>query len=422
MGNEPSPPSANASSLGALFVRDESDPPRTVRLLPGDELVVGSSASASLQIVSPRVASRHCTLRHAGTHVDLVDLGSDAGTWVFGARVPSAELWPPASIELGARGPLLEIVRASCRAIGASDEPLPGVVGRSEVMLDLASRVRRFAAVKLPVLVRGESGVGKDLVARALHSLGPRKTRPFVIINAATISRELAESELFGHHRGAFTGAVSDRRGAFREAHGGTLFIDEIGSLGPEIQAKLLRVVEDGEVRPLGGEVRFPVDVRLVAATCEPLEQMVDDGRFREDLYERLAVCVASVPPLHERPDDIPAIARALLVASGFDARITSSAMGVLVTRRYRGNVRELRNILVQSVLRSQLGTIESGDVQAVIAERSAARRRLSPVEAMHVLEACDGNFSRAARTVNMPRSTLRGLIERAQNRPVSPP
>jgi DNA-binding NtrC family response regulator len=326
-------------------------------------------------------------------------------------------------IDLGVDGPTLEIVRApSPNGASPPSAPLPDVVGDSDVMRALAERVRRYAKIKLPVLVRGESGVGKDLVARALHTLGPRRGAPFVAINAATISRELAESELFGHVRGAFTGAVNDRRGAFREAHGGTLFIDEIGALAAEIQAKLLRVVEDGVVRPLGAEVRTPVDVRLIAATCEPLERMVDDGRFREDLYERLAVCVASVPPLHERPDDIPAIARTLLASSGFACRISANAMGMLVSRRYRGNVRELRNILVQCAVRSTTGIIEAEHVQAVVAERSASRRRLSPIEAVHALEVCEGNASRAARIVRVPRSTLRDLVGRAQNRPVSPP
>ncbi len=251
-------------------------------------------------------------------------------------------------------------------------------------------------------------------MARALHDVGPRRGGPFVVLNGAAISRELVESELFGHQRGAFTGAVKDRRGAFREASGGTLFLDEIGAVPPELQAKLLRAVEEGAVRPVGGESSLPVDVRLVAATCEPLEAMVAARRFRADLYERLAVCVIAVPPLRDRPDDLPALCRHLLTVSDLGDRILShDAMAALRGHRWPGNVRELRNVLVQTAVSA--GTVlEAEHVAAVLAERSGRARRIEADEALRIFEEAGRNVSAAARRADLPRTTMRDLLRSA--------
>lgn len=393
-------PSAPTSPpFGAIFLRAEPDDEVLLRLCPGESRVLEG-----------------VRLSHEGDRVTLARVEAGAVLRVFGATVPEASLAPPCMVELGAlRGMLVSAPRleAEERELPA---PLPGLVGASRPMLALSRQVRRFALVGLPLLLRGESGTGKDLVARAAHELGPRRKGPFVAINAATISRDLAESELFGHVRGAFTGAVAERRGAFREAHGGTLLIDEIAALGADVQAKLLRVVEDGMVRPLGGEGRHAVDVRLVVATCEPLEQMVEAGRFREDLYERLAVCVVAVPPLHERPEDIPALAAHLLRANGLERVLPPATLHLLMSRRYRGNVRELRNVLAQAALRAAGRVLDAEHVVEVLEARAAARRRVSPVEAAHWLEACEGNVSAAARRARLPRSTLRDLLRRGQD------
>ena len=399
--------------LGPVFLCSADGQLTLRRMLPGETVVVGSSPEVEVRMVS--TASRHALLRHTGSAIEVTDLGTESGTHYFGARIDRALARPPFSLSLG--GVELDARTAPGADRDVSAPPLPGVIGDSEPMRKLASRVRRYAAVGVPVLVRGQTGVGKDLVARSLHELSPFRRGPFVVINAATISRELAESELFGHQKGAFTGASSARKGAFRQADEGTLFIDEIAALGLDVQAKLLRVVEDGAVRPLGTEETFPVRVRLVVATCEPLESMIDAGVFREDLYERLAVGVLDVPALHERPSDIPLLARHLLAVSGFPTKIAQQALAILATRIYRGNVRELRNILVQAALRTN-GVIEAEDVRTVLLERSESRRRLSSVEAAHILEVCEGNMSKAARQARIPRSTLRGLLARS---PLSP-
>jgi DNA-binding NtrC family response regulator len=358
------------------------------------------------------VSARHCRVRHTGAAIVVEDLGSRNGVRVAGARLPRAVLELGASFEIGRT-----VVRVDADARGQrpeSERPLDGLIGASTAMQRLAASVRRIAPLRLPVLLRGESGTGKDLVARAVHDESPRRGRPFVAINAATISRELAEAELFGHQRGAFTGAVRDRRGAFREASSGTLFLDEIAALSLEVQAKLLRVVEEGFVRPLGAEAGVAVDVRLVVATCEPLERMVKERTFRADLYERIAVCVVQVPALRDRPEDIPALARHLLRTSELGAReLSPGALGVLRGQTWPGNVRELRNVAVQAALRAG-GRVQAEHVIAAIAERSPTRRRLDPSDAQRIFAEAGNNQSAAARRAGVARSTMRDLLRAA--------
>jgi len=287
-------------------------------------------------------------------------------------------------------------------------------------MLRLADRVRRYAKLAVPLLIRGESGTGKELVARAAHEAS-EVTGAFVAINAATFSRELAESELFGHRRGAFTGAIADRRGAFREAHAGTLFVDEVAQLSLDVQAKLLRVVEEGVVRPVGADGATRVDVRLVAATCEPLEAEVERGRFRRDLYERLAVCVVRVPPLRERLVDLPELARYLLAELRLERmRVMPSALAALSSRAFPGNVRELRSILLLAAIAAgDSNVIAHAHVEAAFIERDGPSSTISYEEASATLRASDGNQSRTARALGVPRTTLRDLLLRGGVEPV---
>jgi DNA-binding NtrC family response regulator len=402
-------------ALGPVVLRiDSAEGSQLEPLAPGETRVLGASRACGVRLEDGAVSARHCSVHHEGHALALRDLGSRNGVWIGGARVAEASVGAFGSFVVGRTTVHVEPVARS----GTPDEapPLPALVGRSRPMRRLAASVRKVAPLRLPVLLRGESGTGKDLVARAIHDESRRANGPFVVINAATVSRELAESELFGHQRGAFTGAVRDRRGAFREAHKGTLFLDEIAALPLEVQAKLLRVVEEGRVRPLGGEASTDIDVRLVAATCEPLEAMVARGEFRADLYERLAVCVVPVPPLRDRPEDLPALAQHLLATSEIGEReLSAGAEAVLRAHRFPGNVRELRNVLVQAAVRAG-EIIEASHVQAVLADRvSVARRRIPPALALHFLEETGGNISAAARRADVPRSTLRDLLRAAR-------
>jgi DNA-binding NtrC family response regulator len=293
-------------------------------------------------------------------------------------------------------------------------------------MRRLARCVRRLASAKVPVMVRGESGTGKELVAQALHRLSDRQTGPFVAINGATIGEQLGASALFGHARGAFTGAAAARQGAFRSAHRGTLFIDEVGALPASAQAALLRAVEEGVVLPLGDDRPRATDVRLVVATCQPIEQMVARGLFRPDLYQRLSVCVVWVPPLRERRSDIPKLAHHLLAQAPVAIdRVDDMALEVLADLPLAGNVRELRNLLVQAALGADGRILRAADVIEAVRARTAPRRRWNGQarDALGWLAKADGNISRAARLAGVPRSTFRGWLERAraQKEPTTP-
>jgi DNA-binding NtrC family response regulator len=231
--------------------------------------------------------------------------------------------------------------------------PLPGLVGTSESMRQLASLVRVVARHSTSVLITGETGSGKELVAEAVHKLSPRAEKPFVTINCAAIPDALIESELFGHTRGAFTGAVQSRLGRIHAAHGGTIFFDEIGELPVASQSKLLRFLESGEVQRLGTSDVFRLDARVIAATNVDLEKKVAEGLFREDLFYRLSVFPIALPPLRERPEDIPALARHFLqrLSGGTGMRLGPDAEAVLVAHQWPGNVRELRNVIERAFI-----------------------------------------------------------------------
>lgn len=385
-----------------------------IRLEPGDEIIVGSSPTADVRLHDRAVSGRHAGIVHCGDAIEVVDLGSRNGLCAGGARVERARLRPGSAVEVGRTTVFVENPRVDREKRTSS--VLPGLVGTSEPMRRLAASVKRFAQLKLPAMIRGESGSGKELVARAMHKESRRAEGPFVAINAATITRELAESELFGHVKGAFTGAIRERRGAFRAAHRGTLFLDEIGALPLDLQAKLLRVVEEGLIWPVGSEVSMNVDVRLVVATCEPLELMIRARRFRADLYERLAVCSLQVPALRERTSDIEVLCTHLLANSGLEQHyLSQGALAELRTYRWPGNVRELRNVIVQAAMRSPSKVIDVGHVAHVLAERMGTMSpKFTPDDLLRIYEDCAGNVSEAARRANLPRTTMRGLLRGA--------
>ncbi len=288
-----------------------------------------------------------------------------------------------------------------------------GVVGQSEAMLAACERLKRIAPTPATVLLTGESGTGKEVAARALHRMSARASGPFVPINCAAIASELIESELFGHVKGAFTGAKQNREGLFYYARGGTLFLDEIGELPPAAQAKLLRVLEERRVRPVGSEQEIPIDVRVIAATNRDLKTEVAAQRFRQDLYYRLQVVEVTLPPLRERPEDLP------LLVEHFMAQLVP-ALGVprlaldartqarMAAYDWPGNVRELRNFVERSLI---LGWFDLGPEPEVAAESTgSALESLEAVEKRHilaVLAACDGNKSEAARRLGISRKTM---------------
>ena len=318
-------------------------------------------------------------------------------------------------------------------------EPAPGVrrapvrladiAGRSPAMLEVFKTVARVAPSRTNVLILGESGTGKELVARALHHQSPRAAQRFVPVNLTAIPDGLLESELFGHVSGAFTGATGTRRGLFEEAHEGTLFLDEIGDLSLPLQAKLLRVIQEHKMKPVGGNEEIEIDVRLVVATHRNLEQMVRAGTFREDLYYRLNVVALSLPPLRERPDDIEVLVRHFLQKLEADsgARVPEfSREALALLRRYPwpGNVRELENVVERAVLLSTHRVITPDVLPPRLREEAASAP--DPVDAPwvtldtmirryidQVLEHTGGNRSRAAQLLGISRRTLQRMAER---------
>ncbi|MBN1774778.1 MAG: sigma-54-dependent Fis family transcriptional regulator, partial [Deltaproteobacteria bacterium] len=294
------------------------------------------------------------------------------------------------------------------------------IIGRSPGMLRVLQTLDRVIETHVPVLIRGESGTGKELVARALHFNGPRRDRPFVTVNCAAIPEALMESELFGHVRGAFTGALRDRDGLFAAAHGGTLFLDEIGDMSPAMQVKLLRALQEGEVRPVGSSVDRKVDVRIVAASHHDLARLVADGRFREDLFYRLNVVSIPVPPLRERKEDILLLAEHLLERfagelGGVRKKLRPDALQRLLTHPWPGNVRELENVLKNAAVLARSDEIGPEDIPldpggASDAPASPSSLRLEEVEMQTIrkaLRATGGNKKLAAELLGISRLTL---------------
>jgi DNA-binding NtrC family response regulator len=297
-------------------------------------------------------------------------------------------------------------------------EGVEGMVGQSPAMQAVRKLVRRLAPLPSTVLVLGESGSGKEIAARALHQLSPRAARPFVPMNCAAISPELIESELFGHVKGAFTGAWDARNGLFYYAQGGSIFLDEIAELPGPIQTKLLRVLEDRRIRPVGSNREVPVDVRIIAATNRDLAGEVAQGRFREDLYYRLNVVAITMPPLRERREDIPMLARHFMAQLaphlGVDPLpLAPDVAQALAAYDWPGNARELRNFVERSVILGEFPTATLAIADAATDLDNGAGsgpESLAEVEKQHilaVLAACGNNKSEAARRLGLSRKTL---------------
>src|SRR5262249_18274567 len=244
-------------------------------------------------------------------------------------------------------------------ALPVAGDELGGVVGRSPAMVEVYKTVARVAMARSTVLVLGESGTGKELIARAIHENSPRRKRPFVAVDCGALTETLLESELFRHLRGGFTGAVADSPGLFAEADGGTIFLDEIGDVSPALQGKLLRVLQEHQIRPVGGSMVRTVDVRVIAATNRDLATAVANGRFREDLYYRLKVVTMQLPPLRERREDIPLLVDHLVRRAARECRktvtgVSEAALALLCAYQWPGNVRELAHVLERGVALAQ--------------------------------------------------------------------
>jgi DNA-binding NtrC family response regulator len=404
------------SHAWALDVQDDAGGRRVP--LGASRVVVGSSRSADVLVQDQTVSARHCALSVLGSGIAIVDLGSKNGTFVGCARVREAWAAAGTTVTIGRTSLTCSALPHDAREDEELEGPLVGVAGASHAMRLVAAQVRRLARHSAPVLITGESGTGKELVARALHQEGPRAGQPFVAVNVAALPRDLVESEMFGHERGAFTGAVARRVGAFAEAEDGTLFLDEIGELPLDAQPKLLRALDGYEIKRVGaagGGKRS--NVRVVAATHVPLEERVTAGSFRRDLFHRLEVFVVEVPPLRARCGDIAAISRQLLaqLSSELGSRtLTSAAIARLVVHDWPGNVRELRNVLYRAAdLTRAQKTIDVSEIERAIRVRDEPGKvALTPPLARALLGQHANNLSAAARAAGYPRTTFRKLLK----------
>jgi DNA-binding NtrC family response regulator len=348
---------------GALQLRVRGTSGERVLPIEADELSIGKDDENQLVLDDHFVSSFHAVLARTPRGFWLKDLGSTNGTFINGAKVREGEVELGAHVRVGESELVLEVVPG---AKEGGDEGFEGIIGRDPSIRQLFELIGRVAPSGVAVTIFGETGTGKELVARAIHARSQRRDKPFVPVNCAAITKELIESELFGHEKGAFTGADRLRLGAFEEANGGTLFLDEIGELSLDLQAKLLRALESGEIRRVGSSKPIHVDARIVAATHQDLLGLAKRGKFREDLYYRLCVFPLTLPPLRRRLADLA------LLTDHFVKRfsptntlvtVSSAARTKLAQHPFSGNIRELRNVVHRALLLREGPIIEENQI-----------------------------------------------------------
>ncbi|HLK38233.1 MAG TPA: sigma 54-interacting transcriptional regulator [Polyangiaceae bacterium] len=316
----------------------------------GDRCRIGKASDNDIVLADDTVSRHHCELTRRPDGVHVRDLGSTNGTRVQGARVTEAVLQPGAVIKVGEVDIAIRPAVRNVEVLPSDKSWFGGAIGQSLGMRSIFGILERIAPTDATVLLEGETGTGKDVLARAVWTESARAQGPFVVVDCGAVSYSLLESELFGHERGAFTGAVAARQGAFELADGGTVFLDEIGELPLDVQPKLLRVLEAREFRRVGGNKMIKTDVRVIVATKRNLQREVQAGKFREDLYFRLAVVPITVPPLRARREDVPMLVDHMLKASGAGLSVSTDTMQALAAHDWPGNVRELRNVLERAL------------------------------------------------------------------------
>jgi DNA-binding NtrC family response regulator len=397
--------------------------PREVSIeLP--EVRVGTDPDNEVVVDDPHVSRRHCEIRQTKTGFLVHDLGSTNGVFAAGLAVREAVLPPGSSITVGQT--LIQLLADEAQPLisPSTADRFGDVIGASPLMRRIFGLLERVAPTDLTVTFIGDTGTGKELFARAIHERSPRARGPFEVIDCSAVASGLVESELFGHEKGAFTGADKARAGAFERAGGGTVFLDEIGELPLDLQPKLLRALEQRVVKPVGGSREIPFDVRIVAATHRRLDVEVSEGRFREDLFFRLSVIIVGIPPLGERPEDIPLLARRMVEQRGKPITLADDALEALQHHDWPGNVRELRNVLESSLAVLDGPVLRAHDLlffrrprgegepeaKAISAALPLAGMNLADLEReaiVQTLRQCGGNKTAAARALGIASSTL---------------
>ncbi|HVG61573.1 MAG TPA: sigma 54-interacting transcriptional regulator [Hyalangium sp.] len=392
--------------------------------LKSESFTVGKDPSNTIVVQDRFISNRHLKVTRKENLFHVVDLNSTNGTYLGTARIFEVEVPLNTVLRIGETELILEPVSQ-----GRQDGSFHGIIGNDPTVRNLIDLIERVAPSSAAVAILGESGTGKELVAKALHACSTRADKPFIPVNCAAISKELIESELFGHEKGAFTGAQASRRGAFEEAHGGTLFLDEIGELPLSLQAKLLRALENGEIKRVGASRPIHVDVRVLAATNRDLLAASREGKFREDLYYRLCVIPLLLPPLRSRQGDLALLADSFVrhyAPRGQTLKLTPTAVEKLQKHIWPGNIRELRNVVHRALLLRKGPQIDAPDItfdQEYSREPTgAANLSLDMPEGlnleqmmehvqreivMHALRRYNHNRERVAKELGLARSTL---------------
>jgi transcriptional regulator with GAF, ATPase, and Fis domain len=402
-----------------------------------DVFTIGAGSQNDLIITDEAASRRHCEIHQREDGFFLRDLGSTNGTMVQGVRVCEVYLTQGVEFQVGKTRMVFCPLQETMSYPLSPHESFGRLNGRSTAMRRVFHLAETYAKTDAAVLIQGETGTGKELLAEALHAHSPRSKKPFVVIDCAALATGVIESELFGHAKGSFTGAGTERVGAFESAHGGTVFLDEIGELDLSLQPKLLRVLEKKEVRRLGANTVRPVDVRIIAATNRNLEREVREGRFREDLFYRLSIVKIEMPPLRQRKDDIPLLVRCLLkdLTGSDDVTIWAEfekSMDLFRQHDWPGNARELRNVVEMGVRGAggvsnlgafltlgRMGVMESGEGLGNTDDKPfkvAKNQLVDHFERDYIiklLERNNGNISRAAREAQIERAYLQRLVRK---------
>ena len=397
----------------------------------GEETTIGTEAGVHLPLTDRTVSRHHAVIRATENGLELRDLGSKNGTILGGHRVMTAFVQPGSLIGCGRTVLRVDLTGDEVAEPLSPRDRFGEALGVSPAMRRVFALLERFAPSEGTVLLEGETGTGKEVLAQALHDASARAQGPFVVVDLGALSPTLIESELFGHERGAFTGAVDSRRGALEAARGGTLFLDEIGEMPLALQPLLLRALEDRTIKRVGGDRRIPIDVRVIAATHRDLRSEVNHSRFRADLYYRIAVLRVKVPPLRDRREDVPLLIRSFcqqLAERGLARPDTDgqALMDELITllsaRSWRGNVRELRSAVERAFVFGEAaphddevlapGEVDAQELSATFGEaKERAIARWESEYLRRLLARARGNLARAARSAGMSRSYLSKLV-----------
>ncbi len=349
----------------AYLVIKEGENERIFHLPKDRHISIGSSEKSDLTIKDKFVSERHCTIFFENGRYFIRDNFSRNGTQVNGVRTRDAEIKSGSIIRIGKTEMILRIEHSSVNLEMDDSTEFCGIAGFSNQMKQLFALIKKVAPSDIPILITGETGTGKELVARAIYKSSSRSDKIFIPLNCSSISREVLESELFGHTKGSFTGAVANRKGIFEEATDGTVFLDEIGDMPLDLQAKILRTIEYGEIRSVGSNRPITVNTRIISATNKDLDEATKNNQFRDDLFYRLSVIHLHIPPLRERREDIIPIAERFLkrFAPTRELTLTSQAKDKLISYNWPGNVRELKNVMIRAILFARGDKIEDTSI-----------------------------------------------------------